>query len=94
MAEVHIMGQIESASNFPDHKLFCCWELHYGKIILLYCTLCCLCLYRYCTLGGGWRLLGGISEGQTQTDQPVIEQTAYFAHPIDMHLSTRTIQGM
>lgn len=29
---------------------------------------------------------------QTQTDLPIMEK-AYFAHPIDIHLATQTIQG-
>jgi B9 domain-containing protein 2 len=71
MAEVHVIGQIESAHSFPDNRLFCRWMLH---------------------LSGGWRLVEGEQEGQTQTDLPIIEK-AYFAHPIDIHLTTQTIQG-
>lgn len=44
-------------------------------------------------LGGGWRLLSGVREGQTQTDLPDVDDTAHFCHPIDVHLATKTIQG-
>ena len=30
--------------------------------------------------------------GHTQTDCPVLDR-AYFAHPIDIHLATKTMQG-
>lgn len=45
-------------------------------------------------LGGGWRLLEGTIEGQTQTDHPFLGDAAFFAHPIDVHLATRSMQGM
>lgn len=32
MAEVHIIGEIESASGFPEQRLFCRWELVLGKL--------------------------------------------------------------
>uniref|UniRef100_A0A914UJ60 B9 domain-containing protein 2 n=1 Tax=Plectus sambesii TaxID=2011161 RepID=A0A914UJ60_9BILA len=44
-------------------------------------------------IGGGWRLLGGVREGQTQTDLPEMNDVAHFCHPIDVHLATKTIQG-
>ncbi|KAK5965493.1 hypothetical protein GCK32_021631, partial [Trichostrongylus colubriformis] len=43
--------------------------------------------------GGGWRVVEGAVEGQTQTDLPSVFEEAYFAHPIDLHLATKTIQG-
>lgn len=46
-----------------------------------------------CFLGGGWRLIEGEKEGQTQTDLPELEEVAYFSHPLDIHLATKTIQG-
>uniref|UniRef100_A0A914I0S1 B9 domain-containing protein 2 n=1 Tax=Globodera rostochiensis TaxID=31243 RepID=A0A914I0S1_GLORO len=72
-AEVHIIGQLESAYGFEpgDNRLCCRWALHFG---------------------GGWRVIEGDQEGQTQTDLPDTDR-AYFAHPIDIHLATRTIQG-
>uniref|UniRef100_A0A914DKI1 B9 domain-containing protein 2 n=1 Tax=Acrobeloides nanus TaxID=290746 RepID=A0A914DKI1_9BILA len=71
MAEVHIIGQIESAQDFPDNRLCCRWSLQ---------------------IGGGWRVVEGDTEGQTQTDLPITEK-AYFCHPIDIHLATKSIQG-
>jgi len=70
-AEVHIIGQIESAEGFPDNRLSCRWILH---------------------IGGGWRVIEGEQQGHTQTDIPDLDK-AYFAHPIDIHLATKTIQG-
>jgi len=72
MAEVHIIGQIESAFDFPDSRLCCRWNLQ---------------------LGGGWRVIAGDRDGQTQTDLPSLHDRAYFCHPIDLHLTTQTIQG-
>ncbi|KAE9412626.1 hypothetical protein Angca_002923, partial [Angiostrongylus cantonensis] len=43
--------------------------------------------------GGGWRVVEGAVDGQTQTDLPSVYEEAYFAHPIDLHLVTKTIQG-
>uniref|UniRef100_A0A7E4UYF3 B9 domain-containing protein 2 n=1 Tax=Panagrellus redivivus TaxID=6233 RepID=A0A7E4UYF3_PANRE len=71
MAEVHVIGEIYSAHDFPDNQLCCRWQLQ---------------------TGGGWRVISGDREGQTQTDLPTTE-AAYFAHPLNIHLSTRTIQG-
>ncbi|KAF7635581.1 hypothetical protein Mgra_00004968 [Meloidogyne graminicola] len=48
-AELHIIGQIESAYGFEDNRLTCRWSLHSG---------------------GGWRVIEGEVEGQTQTDLP------------------------
>ncbi|CAL2042329.1 CBN-MKSR-2 protein [Caenorhabditis brenneri] len=45
------------------------------------------------SLGGGWRVVQGESEGQTQTDCPSVFENAYFGHPIDLHLATSSIQG-
>ncbi|EYC06049.1 hypothetical protein Y032_0078g1164 [Ancylostoma ceylanicum] len=43
--------------------------------------------------GGGWRVVEGAVDGQTQTDLPSAFEKAYFAHPIDLHLATKTVQG-
>ncbi|CAD6190787.1 unnamed protein product [Caenorhabditis auriculariae] len=44
-------------------------------------------------MGGGWRVVQGETEGQTQTDLPSVYEEAFFGHPIDLHLATNTIQG-
>ncbi|KAK3871506.1 hypothetical protein Pcinc_023348 [Petrolisthes cinctipes] len=44
-------------------------------------------------LGGGWKVVEGVSEGQTQADQSDTGNTSTWCHPIDLHLSTRGIQG-
>uniref|UniRef100_A0A0N4ZKS2 B9 domain-containing protein 2 n=1 Tax=Parastrongyloides trichosuri TaxID=131310 RepID=A0A0N4ZKS2_PARTI len=46
----------------------------------------------YMKIGGGWELIEGETTGQTQTDTSTISKT-YFCHPIDVHLSTKTIQN-
>ncbi|XP_013787400.1 B9 domain-containing protein 2-like [Limulus polyphemus] len=42
---------------------------------------------------GGWQVLEGAREGQTQVDIPHNENTAYWCHPVDIHLTTRGLQG-
>lgn len=32
MAEVHIIGQILGASDFPENSLFCKWGIHTGNM--------------------------------------------------------------
>jgi hypothetical protein len=43
--------------------------------------------------GGGWKLLQGIKEGQTHVDNPCYEQFASWSHPIDIHYTTKGLQG-
>ena len=45
------------------------------------------------SLGGGWRLVQGDPEGQTQTDMPELDELAHFSHPLDFHFSTHTMQN-
>lgn len=45
-------------------------------------------------LGGAWKVLAGLREGQTQVDNPQIQEMAYFSHPIDIHFATKGLQGM
>ena len=35
----------------------------------------------------------GIKEGQTHVDNPTYESNAYWAHPVDIHYSTKGLQG-
>uniref|UniRef100_A0AC35U5U1 B9 domain-containing protein 2 n=1 Tax=Rhabditophanes sp. KR3021 TaxID=114890 RepID=A0AC35U5U1_9BILA len=71
MAELHIIGQIESAEGFDLTSLFCKYVIK---------------------IGGGWKILEGERDGQTQTDTSQLAKS-YFCHPIDIHLSTKTIQN-
>ncbi|CAM4667952.1 unnamed protein product [Leuciscus chuanchicus] len=43
--------------------------------------------------GGAWRLLAGLKEGQTQVDMPQTGDMAYWSHPIDLHYTTKGLQG-
>ncbi|CAH1263683.1 B9D2 [Branchiostoma lanceolatum] len=43
--------------------------------------------------GGAWKILSGSREGQTQVDNPQDEQSANWSHPIDIHFSTKGLQG-
>lgn len=43
--------------------------------------------------GGAWRLLSGLREGQTQVDFPQTGEMAYWSHPIDLHYTTKGLQG-
>ena len=36
MAELHIIGQIESGKNFPDNSLCCRWALQIGKFLKMH----------------------------------------------------------
>ncbi|PIO64920.1 B9 protein [Teladorsagia circumcincta] len=82
MAEVYVSGQIESADGFGDNRLCCRWTLqadYYHS--------------HFFPAGGGWRVVEGAVEGQTQTDLPSVFDEAYFGHPIDLHFATKTIQA-
>eukprot|EP00040_Diaphanoeca_grandis_P017619 m.92247 g.92247 ORF g.92247 m.92247 type:complete len:176 (-) comp26531_c0_seq1:373-900(-) len=43
--------------------------------------------------GGGWKALEGLVSGQTQVDHPADSSIAKWSHPIDIHYSTKGIQG-
>lgn len=43
--------------------------------------------------GGAWKALSGLREGQTQVDNPQNYDEAYWAHPIDVHFTTKGLQG-
>ena len=44
--------------------------------------------------GNGWKLLQGVKEGQTHVDNPTYESHSYWAHPVDLHYTTKGLQGM
>ena len=44
-------------------------------------------------LGGAWKALSGLREGQTQVDNPQNYDEAYWSHPIDVHFTTKGLQG-
>lgn len=90
-----MIGQIEKASGFPQSRLFCRWSLHFGEGPCSFGQLmkAKLMMMTMVMAGGGWRQLGGHKEGQTQTDDPVLGDAAYFAHPLDLHLAARSLQG-
>ncbi|XP_005533892.1 PREDICTED: B9 domain-containing protein 2 [Pseudopodoces humilis] len=43
--------------------------------------------------GGAWTLLAGAGAGQTQVDDPQVDDVAHWGHPLDMHLATKGLQG-
>ncbi|XP_052768884.1 B9 domain-containing protein 2-like [Mya arenaria] len=43
--------------------------------------------------GGAWKVLAGDREGQSQVDNPVNQEAAFFGHPIDIHFATKGLQG-
>ncbi|XP_037090126.1 B9 domain-containing protein 2-like [Pollicipes pollicipes] len=43
--------------------------------------------------GGAWHHLEGLKEGQTQVDNPLLGDTAIWAHPIDVHYTVKGITG-
>ena len=96
MAEVHIIGQILGASDFPDHSLYCKWSISTGwdyLFFLIEVKNSFKLILKHKTKGSGWKHLQGIKEGQTHVDSPTYEPTAYWAHPIDIHYSTKGLQG-
>ncbi|XP_068855208.1 B9 domain-containing protein 2-like, partial [Aphelocoma coerulescens] len=40
-----------------------------------------------------WTLLAGAGAGQTQLDDPQVDDEAHWGHPLDMHLATKGLQG-
>lgn len=44
--------------------------------------------------GSGWKLLSGFIEGQTSVNKAVYGNKCYWSFPIDVHFSTKTIQGI
>ena len=53
-------------------------------------NLSCKCSFE---VGGAWKLLEGLRDGQTQVDHPIDEGRAHWAHPIDLHYAIKGIQG-
>ncbi|XP_058678883.1 B9 domain-containing protein 2-like [Ammospiza caudacuta] len=43
--------------------------------------------------GAAWTLLAGVGAGQTQLDDPQVDDVAHWGHPLDVHLATRGLQG-
>ncbi|CAG2119082.1 unnamed protein product [Medioppia subpectinata] len=43
--------------------------------------------------GTNWKVLEGLTTGQTQVDEPQAQETTYWCHPIDLHFVTKGIQG-
>ena len=40
-----------------------------------------------------WKVVEGLTEGQTQVDHPQVEDAAYWSHPIDIHMIATGLQG-
>ena len=49
--------------------------------------------YYFVTIGGGWKLISGVKEGQTQIDDPTYGSITWWCHPIDVHYATKGPQG-
>eukprot|EP00727_Mastigamoeba_balamuthi_P007410 m51a1_g329 putative b9 domain-containing protein 2-like (175) ;mRNA; r:466319-466965 len=43
--------------------------------------------------GDGWSVLEGLTEGQTQVDDPLQGPAALWCHPLDVHYRTTTLAG-
>ena len=96
MAEVHVIGQILGANEFPDNSLYCKWSLNAGSWKLFQITFDLSPNFNWLInwKGSGWKLLQGIKEGQTHIDNPTYEEMTYWAHPIDVHYATKGLQGI
>lgn len=44
-------------------------------------------------IGGGWQAISGLTEGQTQVDNPEYDELTYWSHPIDVHFASKGVQG-
>ena len=62
----------------------------YALMLSVYHLAYCTCAW---VTGSAWRVLAGLREGQTQVDLPQNGEFAYWAHPIDLHFSTKGLQG-
>lgn len=77
MAELHLIGQLLSASDFGEAQLFCRWSVQFGS--------------HWQTLEGacdGQTSTSSARLGGSSGDTPIV-----FGHPIDVHLGSRGIQG-
>ena len=72
MAELHVTGQLHSASDFEATGLFAKYEA---------------------LASDNFRLLQGIAHGHTHVDHPHDDEIALWAHPIDLHYATKSIDG-
>lgn len=68
--------------------------LPFCNILGVFFALWTILIFLLFILGGAWRLLSGLKEGQTQVDIPQIGEMAYWSHPIDLHYSTKGLQGL
>lgn len=92
MAEVYIVGQIFSAENFREPNLFLRWNFQAG-LCFAWKIFSQTKIERKFFVGSLWKFIEGQSEGQTATDSNRLDSKSIFAHPIDLHLATRGIQG-
>lgn len=90
MAEVYIVGQILSAVDFREPNLFLRWNFQAGMLNDSFEHKQTRKLF---ISGSLWKFIEGQSEGQTATDSNRLDVKSIFAHPIDLHLATRGIQG-
>ena len=76
MAELHIVGSIDSGHGFADaaglSDLFLKWTLESGP---------------------NFRVVQGLSTGQTHCDHPDDAEAAVWSHPLDVHYTLKGIDG-
>ena len=107
MAEVHLIGQLIGASEFPEEKgLFCKFAIQTGaawKVLAVSGEIPAIhkmgerliqISRTFCNsmVENSFCLQGRI-EGQTQVDKPEEGETSFWSHPIDVHFATRSLQG-
>lgn len=96
MAELHIFGQILSATDFEEPNLYCKWSIQIGELYLFAKTWYFLNVpmnVPFAILGSCWKYIEGHYEGQTAINCNRLENISIFAAPIDLHLACRGIQG-
>ena len=76
MAELHIVGSIDSGHGFAEaaglSDLFLKWTLESGP---------------------NFRVVQGLSTGQTHCDHPDDAEAAVWSHPLDVHYTLKGIDG-
>ena len=78
----------------PSKQIQCPFQPKQSPSFILIQVNCELYIIQHAWVAGSaWRVLAGLRQGQTQVDLPQNGEFAYWAHPIDLHFSTKGLQG-
>lgn len=96
MAELHILGHLQGATNFQDKSsLFCRYSFQHGAYSLWFSSHLCLPVSKcvISIIGPNWTVISGCPEGQTVAGKPDYNKSIIWTQPLDVHFITRGIQG-